>query len=240
MVKKRGEATRKILDRLEKGPAFPKQISDELGIPKNTVNYNLSKVLPDLGLVIQLPDGKYVTKWWSSEKYKVERAYEEFHSKLFRCPLAEEIAGSIGETPSNARDLLFKYIPNYSEPSEYEVRTETEKVWWSLMTYALDWPTHEEILNEGIDEILIVGMDESALKFLLLNRNVINGHNRDDCPQENEFINKKYFEENPDMTPKLHRSRNDNRLCLQIFWQNFAKNIFGKLPGFYKTCLIKL
>jgi len=239
MANKRGEATRRILERLEKGPAFPKQLSDELGIRPSTVKYNLPKLI-NYNQIKQLPDGKYVSKWWSSERDTVESAYEEFHSKLFRSPLAEEIASRIGETPSNARDLLFKYIPNYSVPSEYEIRTETEKVWWSLMTYALDWPTHEEILNEGIDEILIVGMDERALKFLLLNRNVTNEHTHDDSPQENEFINKKYFEENPDMTPKLHRSRNDNRLCLQIFWQNFAKNIFGKLPGFYKKCLIKL
>jgi len=240
MVKKRGEATKKILERLEKGPAFPKQLSDELGLALSTVNHNLRKLLNEFNQIKQLPDGKYVSKWWSSERDKVERAYEEFHSKLFRPPLAEEIAGRIKETPSNARDLLFKYIPNYSEPSEYEVRTETEKVWWALMTYALDWPRHEEILNEGIEELLIVGMDKKEFNFLVLNREVITEHPRCDCPQENKFINKHYFKKYPDMMPKLHKSRNKNRLCLQITWQDFGKNVFSKLPGFYESFLIRL
>jgi hypothetical protein len=240
MANKRGEATRKILERLEKGPAFPKQISDELGISMSTVNYNLRKVLPDLGLIKKLPDGKYVTKLWNSEKDKVERAYEEFHSKLFRSPLAEEIAGRIGETPSRARDLLFKYIPNYSEPSEYEIRTETKKVWWALMTFALDWPKHEELINEGIDEALIIGMDEMAFKFLVLNRDVITQHPRYDCPHENKFINEDYFRKNLDITPELHKSRNGNRLCLQITWPDFAKSVFSKLPEYYKSLLVAI
>jgi hypothetical protein len=39
--KKRGEATKKILERLKKGPAFPKQISNELDLPISTVNYKV-------------------------------------------------------------------------------------------------------------------------------------------------------------------------------------------------------
>ena len=53
---KRYEASRMIIERLEKGPATPKQLSDELRISSSTVMRNLRVFLPSLGLIVKLPN----------------------------------------------------------------------------------------------------------------------------------------------------------------------------------------
>ena len=86
MVDKRGAAGKKILDRLKSGPAYPKELSEELGIPLSTVNHNLRIILPNLGLIKQLKNGKYADQNFSPQIEKVKDAHKLLRRKLFRSP----------------------------------------------------------------------------------------------------------------------------------------------------------
>ena len=86
MKKKRYQASRAIIERLEKGAATPKQLSDELLIPPNTVMHNLRRFLPALGLIKQLPDGKYCMRWSEPEEFRVKSTYDTLRKKLLRPP----------------------------------------------------------------------------------------------------------------------------------------------------------
>jgi len=119
--KQRLEATRQIFERLEKGPAYPRQLAEELGIGESTIKYNLGKTLPKLGLIKQLGDGRYVSKYYCEEEGTVKAAYELLRRKLFRSPKPEEVAHMIREKPEEARDLLFKYVQDYSEPTKEQI-----------------------------------------------------------------------------------------------------------------------
>jgi hypothetical protein len=92
MVRKRGEATKRILERLKREPAYPKVISDELGIPISTVNHNLRNVLRELGLIKQLKNGKYAVQEFSPQIEEVKDTYDRMRRKLLRSPKPEEMA----------------------------------------------------------------------------------------------------------------------------------------------------
>lgn len=65
---KKGEAIKKIMDRLERGPATPKELEDDLGIGHSTINHVLHhSIASKIGLFKQLDNGKYAVKWYSSE-----------------------------------------------------------------------------------------------------------------------------------------------------------------------------
>lgn len=143
--RKRGEATKAILQRLKKGPAFPKQLSEELKLPESTVKHNLRKILLDQGSIKQLNDGKYALDSWNPEDLKIKNSYEHLRKLLFRQPTPEEISALIQDTPSNSRDMLFKYIPGYYEPSEYEKEISSRRILSTICLGLEIDPTIDEI-----------------------------------------------------------------------------------------------
>lgn len=239
MRNRRGEATKKILERLEKGPAFPKQLSDELGICLSTVNHNLHRLLY-LNIVKKVHDGKYAVKWFDSEKYKIENAYQELSSVLVRNPTPEEVAGRISETPSITRELLFKFIPNYFEPTENEIQADSKRAWWALMIAVLDFPKPQELIDEGVEELSVKGMDELTFKVLFRSRDEIVENYRKARPVKLKLFKEFYLSGNPNIVPSLKKYRIGDTLYLEVIWSKFAESRFHKIPEFNATFRAKL
>jgi len=119
----------KILLSLDKKPAFPKQIEEDLRLGHSTVMAALrDSLLAKHGIIIQLSDGRYALKWYDSDEDVVRIQYEQIHEKLLRNPLPEEFAGIIRKTPSEARDMLYKNIAGYREPTSEEIIVLHQKI----------------------------------------------------------------------------------------------------------------
>jgi len=151
------EATRLIHERLLKGPAHPRQLSKELGMGESTIKYNLRETLPRLGLIKQLHDGRYVSIFFCEEESNVRAAHESLKRKLFRSPNPEEIAPLIKEKPGDARDLLFKYIEGYSEPTEEQIRL-SSMTQLEMICYGIDLPKNDLLLKKGIKYVQAWGI----------------------------------------------------------------------------------
>ena len=102
----------------ENGPASYDDLSINIPLPKRTVEYDIRNILlKRFGLVKKLPNDKYSLIWYEEDKY----AIENLRRKLLRNPRSEELAGLIKKTTWEAKDLLYKYIPGYREPTEDEI-----------------------------------------------------------------------------------------------------------------------
>jgi hypothetical protein len=212
--RKRGDATKMIIERLEKGPAYPKQISDDLGLPESTVKHNLLKVLPSLGLVKQQPDGKYAVKWFDSKEHEVRNKYECLQRRLLRPPLPDEMASFIKEEPLQARNLLFKYIPEYLEPCEMNQAASRIDL-LEMIIAGLDIPDKESLLNEGIITIETRGLDSDALEAYL----------NDPASFPSLDRAKAYLAEFPDMKPDIQCQKKGDQLIFTFIWSDYAKCI---------------
>ena len=214
MARKRIEATKEILDRLKSGPAFPKQISDELRIPLSTVYYNLRKTLPKLGLIKQLDDGKYAIIEFSPEGEKVKEAHDRMKRKLFRSPKPEEMAYVLGEPPAKVRDLLYHHVPSYSEPTTEEIKRSNKKLWIVLNT-GLDLPDGNALIRDGIKQIKIYGEVEEDILIANYRR-----HTKGVYFDRVRFNrSRSYLREFTDMAPKISTERKDDWLFITIDWR---------------------
>ena len=215
MARERGGATKEILDRLKRGPAFPKEISDELDIPIGTVSHNLRKVLPKMGLIKQLGDGKYAEIDFSPENEKVKNAYDRMKRKLFRSPKPEEMAYLLGEPPAKARDLLYLYVPGYSEPTAEEIERSNEKL-WKVINTGMGLPDNNSLIEFGIKYIKVYGMVEEEI--LLANYFRHDEGFGFDRVRFNRC--RAYLREFTDMAPKISQERKDDWLFITIDWSD--------------------
>lgn len=210
MTRERGEATKEILERLKRGPAHAKEISDELDIPINTVYYNLRGVLPKLSLIKQLKNGKYAVLGFSPQIEKVKNAHDRMKRKLFRSPKPEEMANLLKKPPAKVRDLLYLHVPGYSEPTAEEIKWSNEKL-WKIINMGLDLPDNNTLLEGGIEYIKVYGMDEEILYS--------NYHRHKKGFDRVEFNRAKaYLIEFPDMAPKIGQEKKENTLVITIDW----------------------
>jgi DNA-binding CsgD family transcriptional regulator len=164
---KSSEIGRNIIEYLERNPATPKELSDDLGINRNTVKSNLRGRLMNLGLLRQLDSGKYVARWISDEEIRVRAAYSNLDGKLKRRPSPEEIAICIKEPPQKSRELLLKYIPRYAEPKEEEIHSYS-KVLAKIIAYGgLEFSSKKTLYGKGIEHIVVEGLDQETLNEIL-------------------------------------------------------------------------
>jgi len=163
----RYEASRMIIERLEKGPATPKQLSDELNIPYNTVIHNVSKFLPCLGIIMKLPNDKYAIKWLLPEEFQTKNAYHLLQKKLVRPPTPEEISGLIKRDPGESRNLLFKYIPNYREPNQDLITSSARTLFKIIVAGKLDLQSKKYWFKKGIEKLTFSGLDQQTLNEIL-------------------------------------------------------------------------
>ena len=163
---KRYEASRMIIERLEKSPATPKQLSDELKILYGTVMNNLRTYLPSLGLIVKLPNGKYAMRWILPEEYEIKKAYHQLQKKLVRSPTPEEISGLIRRSPGESRSLLFKYIPNYLEPDQGEISSSARAIFELIVAGKLDLHSKKYWFEKGIKKVTLSVWINIPLRFL--------------------------------------------------------------------------
>jgi hypothetical protein len=76
-------------------------------------------------------------------------------TKLLRNPRPEELAGMIKKSPSEARDLLFKYIPGYREPTQEEILS-SEKVLWKTIALGITLPSKNDLFKRGIIKAVFI------------------------------------------------------------------------------------
>ena len=166
------EAWIKILLHIDKKPALPQQICDDLHLGHSTVMHALRKsLLAKHGIIIQLSDGKYALKWYDSDADTVIRKYDQIREKLLRNPLPEEFAGLIRKTPSEARDMLYRYIAGYREPTSEEISSSENRLFKKIALGSWlknDGPTNKKLLYEkGIKLITVEGINNEILEEIL-------------------------------------------------------------------------
>jgi len=212
------EAARMIIDRLEeKGPATPKQLRDELGVPKNSVYRNLRVMLHEkLGIVERLDNDKYGLKWHLPEEDEVKLHYHRTKRKLKRNPTPEEMAGLIKEAPDDARRLLFKYIPFYREPDQNEISSAASEVWNMIVWGGLygKFKTKKNWFETGVTKVAIDGIDQETFDQIM---------NGEPPVQLDEAIH--YLESFPEMGPRIISDKEGARIWYKIEWTDDVKNI---------------
>ena len=211
------EAWIKILLRLDKKPALPKQIVDDLQLNHSTVMYALrDSLLAKHGIIIQLRDGKYALKWYDSDEDVVRIKYEQIHEKLLRNPLPEEFAGIIRKTPSEARDMLYKNIAGYREPTSEEISSSENRLFKKIAVGSWlknDGPTNKKSFYEnGIKLITVKGINKEILEEILA------GIDPDPYNDSRRYL-KKY----PLMESIISKIPRDKELHYKIEWSADAR-----------------
>ena len=212
---KRYEASRMIIERLEKGPATPKQLSEELRIPYNTVIHNVSVFLPSLGLIVKLPNDKYTMRWILPEEYEIKNAYQKLQKKLVRSPTPDEISGFIRRSPGESRGLLFKYIPSYLEPDHDKISSSAHAVFELIVAGKLDLHSKKYWFEKGIEKVTFVGLDQHTLEIL-----------KDGLIQAEA---RNYLKDFPDMAPDIQIEETGRQLIYHINHSDEARKILNKL-----------
>jgi hypothetical protein len=224
--RKRGEATKAILQRLKKGPAFPKKLSEELNLPESTVKYNLRNILLSQGSIKQLDDGKYALESWNPDDLKIKNSHEHLSKLLFRQPTPEEIAALIQETPSRSRDMLFRYIPGYYEPTEDEKETSLKRIWYTIcLGLDIKFPTDDEKIANKQLKMTIRGLNHYnsiEMQKWMKQDNIIFSQEK----------SRDYLREFPEMNPKIQRYFKKNDLYIIIEWSDYAIHLLHSMPEF--------
>lgn len=223
---KRGEAAKAIRELLKKGPAFPTKLSEELNLPESTVKYNLRNILLNQGLIKQLEDGKYALDSWNPEDLKIKKSYDHLRKLLFRQPTPEEIAADIQETPSNSRDMLFKYIPGYYEPIEHEKEISLKRIWYTIILgLEIEFPSAEENIAHEKLKITIKGLNHYnsvQMKKWIKQDNITFSKEK----------SRDYLREFPEMKPKIQRYFKGNDLYIILEWSDYAIHLLQAMPEF--------
>lgn len=215
-----------IIDRLEeKGPATQKQLIDELGIPKNTMNNNIRNILfKKLGIVLKLDNDKYGLKWHIPEEDEVKFHYHKMSRKLKRNPTPEEMAGLIKKDPSDARRLLFKYIPLYREPDRNEISSAASEVWDMIVWGGLygKFKTKKNWFEMRVSKVVVTGIDESTFDKIM---------NSEPPVQLAEAG--RYLEDFPEMGPTITSKKDGARMLYKTEWDDDVKNVLRPLLHSY-------
>lgn len=218
----RNAATKKIKDRLEQAPARPKQIMDDTGLGKSTVTHNLSEkgLLVKLGLIKKLDDGRYAMKGFDLEEERIRDAHNLFKKRFLRSPRPGELAYAIRETPEKTRDLLYKYVPGYSEPSDEEIRAATDDV-WNLIFWGIDYSSIEiPDYDLNIHEVTFKSIDCFGFCEIEEYR-----------PVSSERATN-YLRECPEMKPEFVCTWNGNKLIIEAVWNEEISGFLKRFPQY--------
>lgn len=230
MRNQKGEAIKKIFDSLEEAPATPKQLEDKTGLGHSTVmNVLRDSIVAKIGIFKQLDDSKYAVKWYSEEGHETRNSYDLLSKKFLRPPTPEELAGEIERRPDEARDLLFKYVPGYHEPTEQEMSTSVTTLWEMLVCGVLDLPTKKEWFEKGITKVVVKGVDQTTLNFYFKNRASIN-----------DAESKNYLSEFPDMMPAIDVDQKGKEVTYNVEWKEDTKKILHMIDSWRKTAEIHI
>jgi hypothetical protein len=225
---------KKLIERLERNPARPKELEDEFGYPHNTVMHSLKhSKFAESGIIIQLPDGRYTTKSaikkFTSEEEQIKASYELLKRKLLRPPTPEEISGYIKLTPDEAKPILFKYIPGYREPSQEEIARSANDLWKLLVYSCLDLPGKKAWFDKGIIKIVFEGIDQLTFNEFLENSYSISLE-----------VAREYLDANPDMKPKIIFKEEAGEILYKVEWSEDVKRFLYMIDSWKQTSKIHL
>jgi len=222
----KGDAAKKILERLKKGPARPKQLQDDLDLSHSTLFHNLKKdsILFKLDLIEQLDDGRYVARRNSSEETKFKGYYDLLRRKLLRNPSSEELAGQIQKTPAATKAILFKYIQGYREPTEEEIADSAKTLWKMLVSGSVKLPGKKSWFEEGIVKAIVEGVDRETLSEIL-----------DHKPPADLDKAKTYLEEFSQLKPKITEIKTGKEIVYKVVWREEIRDIFNEFRQWSQT-----
>ena len=225
MVKRmKGEAALQIIKYLvDNGPATYSELERELAIPPRTIENALREILLKRHkLVKKLSNDKYALIWYVEEDMKIRN----LKRKLQRNPQPEELAGLIKKSPSEARDLLFKYIPGYREPTQEEILS-SEKVLWKTIALGITLPSKNDLFKRGIIKAVFIGLDHETLNEILAK----------ECSSP-LFCD--YLNEFPEMKPEITSEENGDKIKCEVKWSDDVKDILHEINSWRETVEISI
>jgi hypothetical protein len=214
---KESKAWIRILLELDKKPALPKQIADALKLQHSTVMYVLREsLLAKNGVIVQLPDGRYALKWYNSATEAIQMRYQNFREKLLRNPSPEEFAGMIKKGPAETKELLYKYIRDYHEPTIEEIAAARNLLLRKIVFASWlenNLPINKKAFYEkGTYSIVAEGLDSEILDEIL----------RNECLVSQEDA-KDHLKKYPKMKFSVNFKSKDEILHFKIIWSEEAK-----------------
>ena len=217
--RKRGDASFLILKYLgDNGPASYEKISKDLGIPQSTVENRIRKILIKRhGLVRKLSNDKLALIWYTDD----EETAKILKRKLLRNPRPEELAGLIKKSPSEARDLLFKYIPGYREPTQEEILS-SAKVLWKTIVLGITLPSKNDLFKRGITKAIFIGLDPETLNDIWAK----------ECSSQ---LCCDYLNGFPEMKPEITSEENGDKIKYEVKWSDDVKDILHEINSWRET-----
>ena len=211
---------KKILDMLEgEPPLLPKQLEDKLGLHHSSVMSTLrDSSLAKIGLIIQLDNGKYTVKWHEPEENKIKEAFTFFRRKLLRNPSPEEVAGQIRKSPAECRDLLFRYITGYREPTEDGITSSSialqrmiAKSAWIMEKLPVN---KKQWFEKGIEKAVISGINKRTYEEIVHNHS---NFSLDDA--------RTYFREFPELRSKIISLQEGSTIFYSLEFSEAARDV---------------
>jgi DNA-binding transcriptional ArsR family regulator len=96
-----------ILKRLITGPAYPRELRNELRLSRSAVNYHLNRLMKH-EIAKKLKDNRYAFVSYIDGEDAVIQAIKKWKEIAFRYPTIMEIANETGIKPENAELLAYK------------------------------------------------------------------------------------------------------------------------------------
>jgi DNA-directed RNA polymerase specialized sigma subunit len=174
-------------------------------------------------IIKQLKSGKYALKWYSTEEESIKNAHEFIKERLLRSPTPEEIAYRIKEPPGKARELLFKYIQGYSEPTVEEIEEAANKV-WDLMFWG-------DVLSQ-------IQIDESTYDINIIHINCRAWIDKVEEFEDREQLvleSKSYLERYPEMKPEIVSWIDDDTQFFEAKWADEVLAYISKFSVYKKS-----
>jgi len=153
---------------------------------------------------------------------------ENLKMKLLRNPCPEEFAGIVKKPPSEARELLVKYIAGYREPTDDEITSSAEALWMRIVA-GLDLPNKKYWFERGVVTVSVEGIDEKTLNKILVYKSPV---------MMDEAIN--YLREFPDMEPKVVVKEEGNLARIKVEWSDDAKRTLYPIDFWKQTLEFKI
>lgn len=223
--RKKGDAPFLILKYLaEYGQASYKDLSENVPLPLRTVEYGIRR-LKSFDLVKKLPNDKYALKWYSEEKDEAER----LKRKLLRNPTPTEFAFLIKKTQSEARDLLFKFIPDYREPSDEEVLSSKKSLWRMLVLGGVKLPGKKFWFENGIIKVIVEGVDRETLEENLSHKQTEDFDEAENC-----------LKEFPQLKPMMVVEPKGIEIFYKVDWSEEVKQILCNTGSWRQTTEISI
>jgi len=228
---------KRILERLEQGPARPKELENELHIAHSSVMYTIrDSELATSGVIFQFTDGKNAGKYGvkyalgqSTEEDEIKKSYELQRRKLHRNPTPSELAFLIKKTPSEAKDALFKFIPRYREPTEDEMASSAKTLFKMLIWSSLNLPSKKGFFEKRVTNVVVEGIDQETLDEILEQKPTIS---LDDA--------KKYIIEFPEMKPDISQVDESNKVIYKVKWSEEAKSALSAIDTWNDVAEIRI